>query len=407
MRILPILLFLFASLICALVVLFAVNIDKKFSRDSSISSTKGSLRNVQTVNSQSFSKILVVYAYYESDSVSADNLRYFLRHAIGNNDHQDSIDYVFVVNGFEISVEIPQAGNIRVLKRENTCYDSGAISYGLQHSNISSYSYFIFLNKSLRGPFLPLYLPNSFQWTSIYTNMISNDVKWAGSTISCAQNPHVQSSIVVTDQVGLNIALENDIFACQTDLWSTVLKYEVASSAAILKAGFNIASLMHRYKGIDFRNPSFSNCNRRENPTPRFGNDGLDLDPFEVVFIKVKTNGYNYPNHAFALKYMDYSFGRSDINGNDLYSAYSKSKAKSYYQGLASLASSCGAQFDAEFYHDMHSDLHVFGLAQLESHFFNEGFFVGRAHRYKIADPNKTGSIENPEVCSGYIDGMP
>jgi hypothetical protein len=48
-----------------------------------------------------------------------------------------------------------------------------------------TYSYFIFLNSSVRGPFYPSYMPQGWQWTQAFTNRIIGDVKVVASSLVC------------------------------------------------------------------------------------------------------------------------------------------------------------------------------------------------------------------------------
>lgn len=50
--------------------------------------------------------------------------------------------------------------NARYLSHPNKCYDWGTFGWALQpeHVEVSRYQYFVFLNSSVRGPFLPHYL---------------------------------------------------------------------------------------------------------------------------------------------------------------------------------------------------------------------------------------------------------
>ena len=59
------------------------------------------------------------------------------------------------------------------------------------------------------------------------------------------KNPHVQSYLVATDQVGLNILLQDqNVFACFEDMSDTIYHSELGSSKVLLDAGYNIDSLM-------------------------------------------------------------------------------------------------------------------------------------------------------------------
>ena len=71
-----------------------------------------------------------------------------------------------------------------------------------------AFKYFVWLNSSVRGPFLPAYHPAGLHWTTAFVRKLRGDVKLVGSTINCggayalsAQQPHIQSYAVATDQV--------------------------------------------------------------------------------------------------------------------------------------------------------------------------------------------------------------
>lgn len=49
----------------------------------------------------------------------------------------------------------------------------------------SKYKYFIFLNSSVRGPFVPPYMPEGWQWTRAYTDRLVGDVKAVSSSLVC------------------------------------------------------------------------------------------------------------------------------------------------------------------------------------------------------------------------------
>ena len=49
----------------------------------------------------------------------------------------------------------------------------------------SQYRYFVWLNSSVRGPFLPAYLRGKMHWTAAFTSRITDSVKLVGSTINC------------------------------------------------------------------------------------------------------------------------------------------------------------------------------------------------------------------------------
>ena len=84
------------------------------------------------------------------------------------------------------------------------------------HACRSRFRYFLWLNSSGRGPFLPPYyaeISRGAAWTRVFTAKLNERVKLVGSTISCgggytqAPTPHVQTYAVATDRQGLEILL--------------------------------------------------------------------------------------------------------------------------------------------------------------------------------------------------------
>ena len=71
----------------------------------------------------------VVYAYHEK-SLCAENLAFFLKN--GNLEALSGTIFVIVVNGFNISINIPFLKNVVVVKRPNVGLDFGAYSRGIK-----------------------------------------------------------------------------------------------------------------------------------------------------------------------------------------------------------------------------------------------------------------------------------
>lgn len=63
-------------------------------------------------------------------------------------------------------------------------------------------------------------------------------------------------------QVGLRLLMEDRyVFSCHAHWASAVMFAELGSSGLMLRAGFNIASMMLRYHGLDWRDRTLWNCN--------------------------------------------------------------------------------------------------------------------------------------------------
>lgn len=79
--------------------------------------------------------------------------------------------------------------HITMLKRiENEGMDFAAhntsMTYAMQNKDFwGKYKYFIFLNSSVKGPFVPKYYP--FHWTQTYLSKMKGGVKAVSSSIVC------------------------------------------------------------------------------------------------------------------------------------------------------------------------------------------------------------------------------
>ncbi|KAK9808001.1 hypothetical protein WJX73_002333 [Symbiochloris irregularis] len=243
-------------------------------------------------------KTLVVYVYSGSDPEYEDNLRFFLRTAVKED---DGCDYVIVIqtgaNLTEFSNRPALPTNARYLEHPNKCFDWGTSGWVFEngHANPNIYRYFVFLNSSGRGPYLPAYLPPGFHWTQALTNKLTASVKLVGPSINCGGGyghppiSHVQTYALATDRQGLKaLADAGTVFHCWETMAETVIHSELGASIVIKEAGFSIDSLMLRYQGLDWRDSQSNACNGGLNPIQWGFYDGIDVNPLEVLFIKVK-----------------------------------------------------------------------------------------------------------------------
>ena len=66
-------------------------------------------------------------------------------------------------------------------RKENEGMDIAAhnvtLEWVAQAGRGGKYAHFIFLNSSIRGPFLPTYMPPGWQWTLAFTSRLSATIK--------------------------------------------------------------------------------------------------------------------------------------------------------------------------------------------------------------------------------------
>ena len=247
------------------------------------------------------SSVLVVYVFSGTDPEYRSNLLFFLEHGIQENDGCDY--YIVLQKGPTLSdpgrlPDLPQ--NAQYVEHPNECYDIGTVGWLLKNKvNIKHYSYFIWMNSSTRGPFLPSYLLGKMHWTTALLSKLTEKVKLVGSTISCGGShgsppaPHIQSYLVATDSIGLQVLLgKGTVFRCYESMADVVIQSEIGMSTAILQAGYGIDSLMLRYQGVvDWSQRDIgTSCNGAMNPLQPGFNDELTVGPLEAMFVKVKSS---------------------------------------------------------------------------------------------------------------------
>jgi|SaaInlStandDraft_1057018.scaffolds.fasta_scaffold06627_3 hypothetical protein len=232
------------------------------------------------------SKFCVFYSYFETKN-SQENLEFFVKNGINLN---SDIFYVFLINNNNYSVKIPNQKNIKIICRDNIGHDFGSWKDGLK-SIKKTFDYYIFMNDTVRGPFLPRYIPKNISWYQMFCNLISKKVKLSGLTINHfpwgnkgTSLHHVQSMMFCTDKVGLEI-LNKNIFNLTPNEYENIYKYnrknfiirfEIGMSQQIIKNGFDIAALYlcdikkHKTGDIWYNNKYL----------------GTTINPLETMFIK-------------------------------------------------------------------------------------------------------------------------
>ena len=267
-------------------------------------------------------KTLITYSYFErSDPIVRENLEFFLKFGLLEN---NTYDYVFAINGGNCSVEIPEHSNLTVIKRNNTCRDFGAYSASLYTVNPDSYDYFIFINDTCRGPFIPTYVPTRVNWVEMFLDKLDHQVKLVGPTwfrhnlsyiikkeslpngFTCippgsdnsglenwfkaffgedfGELSHIQTMAFGTDRLGLDLARSSGIFnlnRSEGSRESIIRNNEIGLSRCILDNGYKIRP---------FQLSQFTNVFHEDiHKTDAYF--GTTLNPFDVMFIK--TNRIN------------------------------------------------------------------------------------------------------------------
>jgi hypothetical protein len=217
----------------------------------------------------------IIYAYYEKNEDYKTNLIYFLKYG-----YLEQITYTIVING-QCTVTLPQRDNITVIYRENIGFDFQGYYTGIMSLKnrglLKLDNHYIFINCTVRGPFLQVFTQEYFKWYQPYLNLFKDNIKLVGSTISCLPKPHVQSYLFVTDFQGVEFLLSKEFFKVYNTLQEIITHQEIAMSQLFLSNGWNISCLVPEYQNVDY-----VNFGTRKD----VGIVGHALCPHEVIFAK-------------------------------------------------------------------------------------------------------------------------
>jgi hypothetical protein len=183
------------------------------------------------------------------------------------------------------------------LFRENTGLDFGAWGHVLFTEDdegillYTKYKHFIFINSTVYGPYMPSYCSRN-DWPQLFISKLNNNVKLVGLSINKyglrgEPNPHVQSMVMATDRIGLDIAIKHKIFtkvSIQKNKHSIITQKEVWLSRLILQAGYNIACMMTHYNNTDFKTP-FDKLHEHVS-SEMCHNSVILFHPYETIFVK-------------------------------------------------------------------------------------------------------------------------
>lgn len=346
-------------------------------------------------------RTLVIYVYSGTDPEYEENLRFFLREGVKEG---DGVTYIIALqhgtglHDLDPTPVLPP--NARFVNHPNHCFDIGTVAWVLENHvpDPRAFNYFIWLNSSVRGPFLPAYHPRDVHWSTAFTRKLTGDVKLVGSTINCggayalsAQQPHVQSYAVAMDQVGLDvIKRKGSVLQCHKDMAEMVTLSEIGMSKAVLEAGYNLDCLMLRYQGVDWRDSRAQGCNAGRNPIQESFYDGVNADPLEVLFVKVKNSMHaaRWQHVLQAVKYDEWAQSK-ELASPARFEAIAKNGWTELVPARIADAQRRGAAcFDRAFYVNAnHFDLGFIEAqpdpqAAAWQHFLNSGIHDGRPHRF-------------------------
>jgi hypothetical protein len=260
--------------------------------------------------------VAVILAYCDNGTETGHahaNLAYFLRHGLCAG-----VKVLLVANGgmCAASRAIAEASNIHIVDRPNTGYDFGAWAAGLETLRKGPEpfpTHCIFLNSSVRGPFLPSYVTAAADvtWPTLFLAPLDkHNVKLVGPTINVFKQPngapprpHVQSYAFGCDAATVAFLQKAGVFTdASDDKLQVIAEQEVRMSTAILQQpNWNIGCFVREYAGIDYRN---TDALRTFNPAADYHRGDVVVDdppslcfgrqvhPMELMFIKTNRGAF-------------------------------------------------------------------------------------------------------------------
>lgn len=274
------------------------------------------------------SPTLVLYVYFGLSYEHDLRMDYFSSMALQADD--DTVEYVFIHAAHPMSTRQKvhknhhHVASIQLTSPCNTTW--GAIGLALPQLNeIEKFKFIVVVDSFVMGPFIPPAIRRHMHWTTAFTSHLNENTALVGSIISCdgapmdgnpskmwRRNPYVGRHAFACDQSTLKMLQEDGaIFQCYPNEWQTRYHSDLGASKRILESGRNIASLMLRYAGIDWRRESTWNCNGGVRPYGAYGlYDGLHIAPYETLFVPMS------PAHAKSYAELRPSFQYAEWHTN-------------------------------------------------------------------------------------------
>jgi hypothetical protein len=250
--------------------------------------------------------MLILYHLFPSIPQYVNNFLFFFKTGYTTN-----FDYLVIVAG-ELTIDLPQAQNIRYTFTENINYDFGGYGFAINsiRENLFEYDFFFFINSSVRGPFLK---DDAKFWFEKFQIELEAGNSLVGATINILESgnlinkisslypyfhipyTHIQSTTYVVDKKAMEhlvaIGFYDDSLNNMTKE-EVIIHYEIRLSQELLSKGFLIKSLLNKYDGVDYREEhhDINFSSRNGDPSFRGAYFGQTINPYEVVFIKTNRN---------------------------------------------------------------------------------------------------------------------
>ena len=217
----------------------------------------------------SLKKAAVFYHYFEKNYLYKDNLIYFLL-----TGYLEDVDFYIVISGNCSITNLPEKDNIFYIKAANKNFDFGGHAAGIDFMKLqnSNYENYIFINSSVRGPFLN---PHSdISWVDIFINKLTKDTHLVGSSINIplketpevrrfselfptyeSSYSHVQTTAYAMTKKAFDYLLSINFYNSTISLprIDVICMYEIKLSQEILRNNWTIGCLLPEYNSVDYQ----------------------------------------------------------------------------------------------------------------------------------------------------------
>ena len=274
-------------------------------------------------------RFLVIYVYYEVKNFQKHqtNLSFFIRHGMNEKNWKHiNIDYLFVVNGEQSEVLIPNEPNIYILKEKNCSnwegWENGMRFMESKFGNLyEKYDYIYFITCSVLGPLIESnkdshwILPyvdkikseNSIICSNIATSLPDNDVGGPGIRLSFYNfllkiNEKVLKILRKELIININEGTKNKdnhrpyyntVFGYKKDSLDETLTGEYGLSRILLKNRYTLSCLI--YDRSDYQNVLLNN---NLHPDRYLTFNGKNLPVEKIIFYK---NLWKHGNNRICL----------------------------------------------------------------------------------------------------------
>ena len=246
-------------------------------------------------------KTLVVY-YYNEDSITINNLAFFLKHGVINN---SDYSYVIIVNNSLCSIDIHETDNLKVIKR--TIDEIELVTYSWFSSEqpssyFTEFERFYFISSICIGPFTPTITDSN--WIELFNarletcDIIAPIVEFPPDTKGYSilgldselNMPFLHSYMFGTKSTSIRLLL-NIFKEFRSSSLENSINYERILSSKFILNNRKIHCLLLAFKNIDINDKSlwsYKLWNRSERTCYETSENyfGIDLNPLEIIFIK-------------------------------------------------------------------------------------------------------------------------